>query len=400
MKEYLRVGQTLFHKYLGFVTVTLITDNDLSVDTDSRGNLPFAFNNFGRVLFFEEEHSGKSFNTYNDYLVFCQEDLRKKAFQKAKAAEENERLMIQKLREDERDKEEALERKRIVEENIKKYQDQKREPSRNVAGLVEANNRKLIELQGKKFTTIINDNQCGNILPSHEMLLKIKKEHEDKIKDAAKKRGIDHLVHFTRLENLQGILKHGLVPVSIQQELQIPSIRNDAMRIDSHLDCTSCSIQFPNWQLFYSFRKRDHLARWVVLVLTLEVLFSSDNIPFYCATNASSRDFCHADDLARLCTFDAFEKMFCDSIVLNGNKLIKRTDLQITDYLTTDPQAEILIRDIIKPKHIIGIYFQDSQDRKRQIREHGAAPLNLYNHDIIPGFFAPRSDYAVWQKEK
>ena len=87
-------------------------------------------------------------------------------------------------------------------------------------------------------------------------------------------------MHFTRIDNLNSILKNGLIPVSIQQKMKIPSARNDEQRIDSKLDCTSCSITFPNYKLFYTFREYKFPGSgWVVIVLDKDVLFSPSNIP-------------------------------------------------------------------------------------------------------------------------
>lgn len=397
MVEYLWVGQKLFHKYLGFITVTFVSDNELLADTGSKGILPFAFNNFGRVLFFDEDHKNTAHKTYNDYLVFYQEDLKNKAFQKTKSDEENERLNIEKLEEAAREELEKIERKRRAEE-AKKNLDRKNDTSRIDAEIGEANNRKLIALKDKGLSITVKENQCRNIVQSQEILLKIKKEHEDKIKEAVKKRRIEHLFHFTRIENLQGILQHGLVPVSMQGELGIISIHNDDKRFDQRRDCTSCSVGFPNWQLFYNFQKRDPKIRWAIIRLKTEVLFSPQSINLYCETNAArvlSRD----QDLRKFCSYEAFESMFCDSIKTNENKHIQRNALSIVDYMTTDPQAEILISDIIDIKYIDSICFRDVEDRRLFIQFNGAAELKLFDNSIIPYLFSQRKDFKFWEKE-
>lgn len=397
MREYLWVGQKLFHKYLGFITVTFISDNELLADTGSKGILPFAFNNFGRVLFFEEDHKNTDHKTYNDYLVFCQEELRNKAIQKAKSAEDYERLRIKKLEEAASEEKRKIEQKRRV-EDITKNINREKEVSRIGAEIVEANNRKLIALKGKSFSIILKEDQCRNIVQSQEVLLKIKREHEDKIKETVRKRKIEHLIHFTRIENLQGILQHGLIPVGLQGEMKINSIHNDEMRYDQRRDCTSCSVGFPNWQLFYSFQLRDPKARWVIIRLKTEVLFSPQSINLFCITNAA-RVLSSDQDLKEFCTFDAFESMFCDSIKIKENNSIQRNALSIVDYMTTDPQAEILVSGIIDTKYINSICFRDGDDRRLFIRNFGDAELNLFDYNISPYLFSPRKDFKFWEKE-
>ena len=52
--------------------------------------------------------------------------------------------------------------------------------------------------------------------------------------------------------------------------------------------------------------------------------------------------------------------MFCESVLTQNEKIINRSELQLADNLSTDPQAEILISNIIKPKYIKYVYFEES----------------------------------------
>lgn len=398
MGEYLWVGQELFHKYLGFITVTSISDNELLADTGSKGILPFAFNNFGRVLFFEEDHRNTEHKSYNDYLVFCQEELKNKAIQKAKAAEDFEELMIKKLEEAAREEKEKNERVRRIEDSKKKYSNQKRDGISFGTEYTEVNSRKFNEIQGKKIIVIPKDYQIKSLFPNQEMLMQVKKRHEDKVLEVVKKRKIEHLIHFTRIENLSGILQHGLVPVSMHEKMKIKSIRNDEKRYDQRRDCTSCSIGFPNWQLFYSFQIRDLAARWVIIRLKPEVLFSPQGINLFCKTNAA-RVLPKCTNFTTLCTITAFEGMFCDPIMTSKDQSISRAALQIPDYMTTDPQAEILVSDIIDTKYIDSICFKDPDDIKQYIQNYGASVLKLYDYSSRSFLFEPRKDYKLWEKE-
>jgi len=235
--------------------------------------------------------------------------------------------------------------------------------------------------------------------PKRETLLSIKREQEENIRKIIKKRKIEFLTHFTRLDNLHSILQNGLVPVSIQQKMKIPSVHNDEQRIDSKLDCTSCSVEFPNYKLFYKFREYQFpRTRWVVVVLDKDVLFLPTNIAYYCRTNAAGI-FPKIPRVKELCTANAFENMYLDSIKTRDNKLILRESLQIDDSMTTDPQAEILISDIIDTNYIVCICFQKQQDVDHYIQQYGSEILNKYDHKIEPKFFGSRKDYESWEKE-
>lgn len=78
MEKYLSIGGKLFHKYLGFVVVKQVDNQKLLANAGSLGVLPFGFYDFGKVLFLYKEHATKSFNTYDEYITFCEEERIKK----------------------------------------------------------------------------------------------------------------------------------------------------------------------------------------------------------------------------------------------------------------------------------------------------------------------------------
>lgn len=222
---------------------------------------------------------------------------------------------------------------------------------------------------------------------------------DNRIEEIIKKRKIPYLVHFTRIDNLNSILKNGLVPVCLQQKKNILSIHNDDRRIDAQLDCTSCSVGFPNYKLFYTFRELKYPGTmWVTIVINTDILFSPTNIKYYCYTNAAAV-FPKIKNVKELCTATSFEKMFCELITQKENKIINRSSLQIDDYYTTDPQAEILISDIIEPKYIKGICFQKQNDIEYFIKNNGAKLISQYQYRIFTNYFDARKDYMYWKKE-
>jgi hypothetical protein len=235
-----------------------------------------------------------------------------------------------------------------------------------------------------------------SLFMTKESMLAVKKVHEEKVKELLEKRKIQYFVHFTRLDNLASILQYGLVPVNLQQGMKIKSICNDDKRLDFRPDCTSCSVEFPNYRLFYTFREHKFPGtHCVIIAIVKEVVFSPANIAYYCSTNAA-RVIPRTINITDLCTSDAFESMFCETFSTKGNVKINRASLQIDDNWTTDPQAEILISDIIGTQYIRGIFFQSQQDRDDYISQNGSDELCLYNHQVDPSFFAPRKDFTFW----
>lgn len=397
MVTFVNIGDKLFHKYLGEVTVTHVSDSIIKADTGARGVLDFAFYDFGKVLYFDKDHSVKSYSTYMEYVEFNEED--------KKINHENEEKIKR-----ERDRERERGRLRKIEEDYKKGRDKQKKIE-----IQEEAERKLRQIQEEqkynkvKQQKIIQEEIEAKIyfsselmdmfLPKRETLIQIKKEQEAEIERILEKRGIKYFVHFTRLENLSSILENGLIPVSLQNEKNIISIHNDEQRIDSQLDCTSCSVGFPNYKLFYTFREYKYPGtQWVVIILNTDILFSPDNIVYYCHTNAAGV-LPRVSNVGELCTADSFKNMFCNSVKTKENKIIQRKELEISDNLTTDPQAEILISDVIHSKYISCICFYDQRHIDHYISKNGENQLNNFDYQVVPGFYNPRKDYMFWQKE-
>jgi len=234
---------------------------------------------------------------------------------------------------------------------------------------------------------------------SYKNGIEVNTKNENEVKEILKKRKIPYLVHFTRIDNLNSILKNGLVPVCLQQMKNILSIHNDEQRIDAQLDCTSCSVGFPNYKLFYAFRESKYPGtKWVTIVIDTDILFSQTNIKYYCYTNASAV-FPKTTYIKELCEANSFETMFCELLKTKDNKTINRTSLQIDDYLTTDPQAEILISNVIEPKYIKGICFQKQNDIEDFIKTNGSTLISQYKYRVFTVYFDKRKDYMFWKKE-
>ena len=73
-------------------------------------------------------------------------------------------------------------------------------------------------------------------------------------------RGVKHLYHFTNIDNLSSILRHGILSVNKLRSNGIKYFYNDPNRYDGNPDAISISISFPNSKLFYKFRKAVWLA--------------------------------------------------------------------------------------------------------------------------------------------
>jgi hypothetical protein len=91
------IGDRLYHKYLDFIEVTQVCDIYIKADTGDRGVLVFKFYDFGKVIYFEKEHAGSTYNTYYDYLNFYEKEIEIKKDAQAKIEQECERKRLRQI---------------------------------------------------------------------------------------------------------------------------------------------------------------------------------------------------------------------------------------------------------------------------------------------------------------
>jgi hypothetical protein len=212
----------------------------------------------------------------------------------------------------------------------------------------------------------------------------------EQIRAIVKKRGISTLIHFTRIDNFDSILHWGLLS---RRELdKWPETRrpdyNDVQRHDKQLDAVCISISFPNYLMFHKYSKRDK-QNWIMLLLNPSLLWELDCA--FCRRNAACKSVTQIPIEERK-SVRAFQSMFDD---LEGTK---RDLLQIPDHYTTDPQAEVLVFEPIKPQYIYEVHFCDDnvlrnwQESKRKFKP-------KYNPEVRldKTFFKPRRDYEFWR---
>lgn len=389
----LKVGMVLYHKKDGIDGAIQEIDKDIiflkfKKQISGKYTIKFTTRQIGEWIFFKREDIGLSVERIvemPEYMKYGNPSLIK-----AKAAIEEE---AKRKREQKREEE----RKRAQEEIARKKKAIKK------AEIIEHLNIKygrhrLFFSDGQEETgsieSITADEMLDPIFGTGELF--ISDSGESFIKDIIDKRNIRCLVHFTRIDNLRSILDNGLVPVKLQKELNIDSTHNDYQRIDEKLNCTSCSVEFPNYKLFYKFRKSKFPGEtWVVIVLDIDLLLSENNESYFCQTNAA-RVLPSCGSKYRLRQGEAFDEMFCEYATDKQDRKINRSSLQIPDSYTTDPQAEILIGGIIDPKHILCICFENKFDFDIFKRIEGSGLPSEYEYQVIPDLFGPRKDYVHW----
>lgn len=208
---------------------------------------------------------------------------------------------------------------------------------------------------------------------------------EKSVQNFVAERGIKYLVHFTRIENLISVLSNGLIPVASLFERGIDCVTNDLFRYDGCEDATCLSIQFPNYKMFYKYRVEFPESEWVVLGINKQVLWEKDCV--FCSENAASATMFTMPIVDRK-GVEGLKKLYED---YPGKP--SRQELNIKDNYPTNPQAEVLVFDIIQPELILGVAFKSNEQLDRY--KHLMPPT--VKASVNPKLYSYRNDFEHWR---
>lgn len=177
------------------------------------------------------------------------------------------------------------------------------------------------------------------------------KQRRELIYKWSQARGIEYLVHFTRLRNLRGIMEKGLMTRSNLERSNADFVYTDSQRLDGVPNSISLSVSFPNYKMFYDKKIKYDLKdnMWCVLLLKTEILRDFD-----CAfilgnkANLSNRNI----DLNERMSLESFAEFFDD--------YDERSKLMApSDTYATDPQSEILCLSNIPVSKISHCFYNN-----------------------------------------
>ncbi len=166
-----------------------------------------------------------------------------------------------------------------------------------------------------------------------------------RIRDAALRRGITALFHFTPIANLESILVNGLVSRDILDGNQATYTYTDPWRLDGRSDAVSLSIHGINERMFFEKRRQAPHCGWVIFEIDPSVLWTHECR--FCWVNASSKDI-----TARKGYIGgpwAFERMFEDIPVGFRDNRSWRALNNMPDHMPTRNDAEVQVRQPIAP---------------------------------------------------
>lgn len=204
------------------------------------------------------------------------------------------------------------------------------------------------------------------------------------LKAAIEKRKIEHVWHFTRLENLDSILKNGLIPRANLEAQSVSTLFNDCYRLDGERNANCLSIGHPNYKMFWGLRQDNPQQEWVVIACIPSILWLKDCA--FCYENAASSKVTTIPLVNRK-DVSAFENLFSPA---EGKP--SRAELNLPDTCPTNPQAEILVFGTIEPQYIIGAVCQ-SKSRSDELKAKYPSFQFVYHKAL----FSARVDYAHWK---
>jgi len=203
-------------------------------------------------------------------------------------------------------------------------------------------------------------------------------------------RGIETVVHFTRVSNVPGILEHGLLGRETLARRGLPSVSNDSYRYDGTPDAICISISFPNYKMFYALKQRNPDTDWAVLRLDPAVLWE---LPCaFCRSNAGASTV-SSIPLADRMGLPALKAMFAEV-----RPDVSRAQLRIPDNYPTDPQAEVLILAPVALGYVHRIDLNVAVNNFEEMSELLGPLLEKVDFCFDASLFTYRKDYDRWRK--
>ena len=178
----------------------------------------------------------------------------------------------------------------------------------------------------------------------------VDKREVEPISKIITERKIQHLVHFTHIENIPKILKYGLIP---RKYLDLEAIRiavnprvSDPRRLDNRRQENCLSITHPNYEMFYKKRvlSKNH-DTWGVILIDASVMTEF----FFEFTKGNSA----SSDMTPVPGSKGLSNLFIDET--------RQNDQYLNPNETIDPQAEALEDSILPPSRVRDVKVQSEK---------------------------------------
>ncbi len=223
-------------------------------------------------------------------------------------------------------------------------------------------------------------------------------KHSKAVREIIRKNKVPFLIHFTRIENLRSILKFGLLPSSILKgnsafrsaffpKYPLPTKWNSFV---------SMNISFPDYKLFMDLQEHQP-SEWVILLIDPKVII---DFPCYFLPDRALNIINTASNPGEL--LDDYMSAKNLKALFSDQPEIKRRNLDIPLFYTTNPCAEVLSFFPIAPSNIMQIYFASEYKFNQWVLTNTEFALSQDKNRWACGlqFFSPRSDYTYWKTNR
>lgn len=194
-----------------------------------------------------------------------------------------------------------------------------------------------------------------------------RKTYSEKVVDHIAKVAIDqrvhHILHFTQLANLSGILNHGLLSRSTlrQANLGYNVFVSDVDRLDNNENAISVSVSYFYPEMFDAKRYRSGKASWMILGLDPSLLWKLRCF-FFARGSATNATKYERGAGSRDSGF-AFARLFEDfTISKDGCAQSFRETNDLPPSCPTYPDAEVQVMESIRPDFIKGVWVEKPGD--------------------------------------
>lgn len=210
-----------------------------------------------------------------------------------------------------------------------------------------------------------------------------------------KARGITHLVHFTRTDNLPSIFVNGLLPKSS------PSVTTVNNHRDGFDDCVCLSLTHPS-RMFMTMRYQYPDDDWCVLVLSPRLLWEQKCL-FY-PINAVSKVL-REQSVRDFEGVEAFRRMFAEEVI-NPKREIERRDANLLPNMTTNEQAEIHAVGGVDIGYVYFVFFETKMDVSKIVSLAWPKHIerfkgnNFWQSRRYLLSYRQRRDYVTWLKDR
>lgn len=195
-----------------------------------------------------------------------------------------------------------------------------------------------------------------------------KKTYSEKIADhiaaVVETRKIEEVLHFTRLENLPGILEHGLHSRTFLRNADYDVYASDADRLDREDGAISVSISCFYPKMFAAKRDRSENKPWVILALHPSLLWNYDCL-FY--RNGVTTDATKYEKGKRYGGY-ALEKLFEDCSISDLTGTGFREEHSLPLGWPTSSDSEVQVMSPIHPDYLLGAWVETPEHREK-VRE-------------------------------